>query len=207
MVCALPHKRRGGSVSESTNRASSYTDYDMFRQGVTEHMQRVDSKFRGVLFICTGNICRSPMAAGLALKYGPSEWSRIVRSAGISAMDGQEAHPLALEQLDKREVDLSSHRARTVTPNLLTAFDLILTMEMAHARWIETRMPSVQSRVHLLGRWRGLEIVDPVDGGRADFELAAEQIETCLSDWSRNAWQLSDSGFVSSSERQIARGY
>lgn len=123
------------------------------------------------------------MAAALFANYRVAGCSRIIRSAGIQGLDGQSAHPLAQEQMQKRGIDISDHRARTVTPNLLTAFDLILVMETSHWSWIATRMPTVRERVYLLGHWRDLEIVDPVYGGRPQFEYVAEEIEECLSDW------------------------
>lgn len=123
------------------------------------------------------------MAAGLLAKHvGPESQCRI-QSAGIQGVDGQGAHPLALDEMRKRGVDLSAHRARTVTPYLLAASDLILTMEQVHKLWIATKMPTVQNRIYLLGHWRNMEIRDPINGGRADFERIADQVEQCLADW------------------------
>ena len=147
-------------------------------------MEQVESKASSVLFICTGNICRSPMAAALLKHRRDEQGEFIVRSAGIRALDGQPAHPLAKDEMSRRGIDLTGHRARTITPNLLAKFDLILVMESEHREWIEERMVSVRGRVHLLGHWRGLEIADPLNGGRHAFELAAETMAQCLSDWS-----------------------
>lgn len=170
-------------------------------------MKRTESTCKGILFICTGNICRSPMAAGLSSKCGLGESGQIIRSAGTRGVDGQTAHPLALDYMDTRGIDLSSHRARTVTPALLTAFDLILTMELAHKTWIETRMPAVRGRVHLLGCWRNLEIVDPINGGRHDFERAAEQIEQCLVDWGHYIHQDIESSRIGETNSQAGHNH
>jgi protein-tyrosine-phosphatase len=69
---------------------------------------------------------------------------------------------------------------------LLKDCDLILVMETAHRTWIETRMPELAGRVYLLGHWRGLEISDPVNGSRAEFERTARNMERCLADWSEH---------------------
>ncbi len=117
-----------------------------------------------VLFVCTGNLCRSPMAA--ALLNARYRHQNPAISAGTNGVDGQPAHPLAQELLAHHGIDLSEHRARTVSPQMLSTSHLILTMETSHQDWILTRMPTLQGRVHLLGRWRDLEILDPLAGGR-----------------------------------------
>lgn len=146
-------------------------------------MQQVEASPSGVLFICTGNICRSPMAEALVKKASGQGRHRIIGSAGLQCMDGEAVHPLAREQMDRRGIDISGHRARSVTPNLLLESSLILVMEAAHQAWLEAKMPMFQGRVNLLGYWRGLEILDPIRGGRSDFERCAAQIEECLLDW------------------------
>lgn len=142
-----------------------------------------------ILFICTGNICRSPIAEALWKKYWHHQ-SPITNhqspasSAGLLGIDGHPAHPLAQEVAEERGLDLAKHRARTVTPNLLMNADLILTMEIDHQEWIQTKMPILQGKTLLLGHWRNLEITDPMNGGREAFERVAQQIEDALIDWS-----------------------
>lgn len=123
------------------------------------------------------------MAAALFPACKPLDDDYVVASAGIRGLDGQGAHPLAVEEMCRRDVDISSHRARTVTPSLLADFDLILTMESVHKAWIDEKMPAVRGRVHLLGRWRGLEISDPVAGTGVDFARVADEIQQSLMDW------------------------
>lgn len=149
-------------------------------------MQRVEASPGDILFVCTGNICRSPMAEALLGKG----CRRTIGSAGLQGVDGEAVHPLAREQMDRRGIDISGHRARTVTPNMLLESGIILVMEAAHQAWLEAKMPMLRGRVHLLGHWRGLEIIDPVRGGRSDFEWCAAQIEECLLDWSSHLVQL-----------------
>ncbi len=117
---------------------------------------------------------------------------RVIGSAGLRCMDGEAVHPLAREQMDKRGIDISGHRARSITPNLLVESSVILVMETAHQAWLESKMPMVRDRVSLLGYWRGLEVLDPIRGGRSDFELCAEQIHQCLLDWAPHLVRLWD---------------
>lgn len=159
----------------------------------TERMHDVASRLRVILFVCTGNICRSPMAAGLLARHVGSEPGLNIQSAGIQGVDGKGAHPLALEEMRKRGVDLSDHRARTVSPDLLTKSDLILTMEQVHKFWIETRMPTVRGRVYLLGHGRNAEIHDPVNGAGPDFERVADQLDAFLMDWQHALYRSNES--------------
>src|SRR5262249_12315799 len=100
----------------------------------------------GVLFVCTGNICRSPMAAGvfrtLIRKAGMANTSGI-DSAGTSAGHvGSPAALLAVEAAARRGYDISSHRARLVTNADLEKFDLPLAMDRTHLaalRWLASR--------------------------------------------------------------------
>lgn len=141
-----------------------------------------------VLFICTGNLCRSPMAAALLEHDYPAASSDTagalrVSSAGLRALDGQAAHPLAQAAVRAYHATLAEHRARTVTPDLLAGATLILTMERDHRDWVVARMPALAAHTHLLGRWRDLEIGDPIGGSGADFDRVCAQIHDCLQDW------------------------
>lgn len=162
-------------------------------------MQQIEASPGNVLFICTGNICRSPMAEALLGKVSGQD-PRTIGSAGLRGMDGEAVHPLAREQMDRRGVDISAHRARSVTPNLLVESSIILVMEAAQQAWLESKMPMVRGRVSLLGYWRGLEVLDPIRGGRSDFELCAAQIEECLLDWAPHLLRL----WGGAAERQSA---
>lgn len=107
----------------------------------------------------------------------------LVSSAGLRGLDGQPAHPLAQSVVKAYGGNLSDHKARTVTPDLLARSDLILTMEEAHRHWIIEKMPYLEPRVHPLGRWHHMEIPDPMGGTEADFRLTLQQINACLQDW------------------------
>ena len=139
-----------------------------------------------VLCVCTGNICRSPMAEGLLAKMlsGRMPPGARVRSAGTHANPGQAAEPFAVEAARERDVDISTHRATLLTPDLLRCCDLILVMEKMHLHYIEQMMPTPNSRVHLLGAYhpsaKVLEIPDPYGGRLEDYRFSWQLIEACL---------------------------
>lgn len=87
-----------------------------------------------VLFVCTGNTCRSPMAEGI-LKHGCECCD--VLSAGIHAPDGSPASENAARVMQQRGVDISGHRAATVTASVMQEADVVLTMTGAHKQALQ----------------------------------------------------------------------
>ena len=139
--------------------------------------------YKRILFICTGNICRSPMAEGLLADALPSDAGYVIESAGLRGLDGQSAHSLAIRVMGENKIDLSRHRARTVSPDLLRQSDLILTMESAQKTWIESKMPAIVGRVHLLDRESNQDIRDPIGGTYGDFNSTFGVVNDCLDRW------------------------
>ncbi len=107
-----------------------------------------------ILFVCTGNTCRSPMAAYLMRKILDDRdllKEVNVSSAGLGAFDGDEiAHHAGDVLKDLYDIDASSHRSSQVTSLKLEAQDLILTMTSSHAKQIKDALPSVKMRVMTL---------------------------------------------------------
>jgi protein-tyrosine-phosphatase len=87
-----------------------------------------------VLFVCTGNTCRSPMAEVIARRrVGDRGWAHVeVASAGVAAFDGAAASGGALRAAVRHGLDLSGHEATYLTARLVEEADLILTMSMSH---------------------------------------------------------------------------
>jgi protein-tyrosine phosphatase len=139
--------------------------------------------FRNIAIICTGNICRSPIAEGLLRVRAGSRDLRIV-SAGTYAMDGHPADRLACEVMADRGYDISAHRAQQATDSLLRAADLILVLDQSHREWIARALPQLTGRVHKLGKWRGdRDVADPYGQSKTAFERSFADIEAGIDDW------------------------
>ena len=136
-----------------------------------------------ILIVCVGNVCRSPMAEA-ALRNALGEQEEItVESAGLSAMVDWPAAEHAEALLSERGIDISAHRARQLTPELLHEADLILVMEAEHKKAIEAEDSTARGKVFRLGEWRDKDIYDPFQKPRKEFARVLREIEACMEDW------------------------
>ncbi|MEZ6242427.1 MAG: low molecular weight protein arginine phosphatase [Phycisphaerales bacterium] len=133
---------------------------------------------RTILFVCTGNTCRSPMAAALAraiIEARPegSETTRAV-SAGVTASHGAPATHEAIDEMARRGLDLSSHRSRPLTPDMIARASLVLTMTHAHADAARRLAPQHASKIHPLDP-EG-DIPDPIGMGPEVYRQTADRL-------------------------------
>jgi protein-tyrosine phosphatase len=139
-----------------------------------------------VLFVCTGNICRSPTAEGVLRKLVADAGlaDRIeVDSAGTAAYHvGDPPDPRAIRSAAQRGYDLSDLRARRVERRDFERFDLLISMDRGHHEWLLKLCPDGQfHRLHLFQDFaeapKQLDVPDPYYGDAADYELTLDMIE------------------------------
>lgn len=141
-----------------------------------------------VLVVCTGNICRSPMAAAvLSKKAQEADYRLQVASAGTGALVGCSPPPAAVEVMAETGIDISGHRARQLTDALALRYELILAMEEVQRRWIEQQWPILRGRVHLLGGSE--DVPDPYGKPREVFEECLSRINAGVEAWSKRLMQ------------------
>ena len=85
--------------------------------------------------------------------------------------------------MKERGLDISGHRGRQLTPDMVQAADLILVMEQGHKRAIEDEDPTARGKVFRFGEWQNRDIGDPFQKPRAEFERALNEIDNCTKDW------------------------
>lgn len=142
-----------------------------------------------ILFVCTGNTCRSSMAEGLFKDMVKNvNENIIVSSAGISVFEGESANEKAIKVLKLRNIDISSHKARQLDIDIINSSDLILTMTKSHKDIIIYSAPEAKHKVYTLKEYariindeeingNNLDIADPYGMDYNVYELSMKEIE------------------------------
>jgi protein-tyrosine phosphatase len=137
-----------------------------------------------ILFVCTGNLCRSPLAEGLCKKILEEKgYTDIrVRSAGISALQGREAAAMAIELAEDQDFDISGHRASQISREDLEEADFVLVMEKAQMEFLRTLFGRTEEKIFLLRPFAGRrslskDIPDPYGQSREKYESSFDMID------------------------------
>ena len=136
--------------------------------------------YESVLFVCSGNTCRSPMAEAiyndLCKKHGLDSYAT---SCGIAAWDGMRASFGAMQAMEEMGIDLSFHTARLIDKIILQQADLVLCMGGSHAQYILQNFPSQAGKVHVLAPFalgENKAIEDPFGADTEIYRKCAAQI-------------------------------
>lgn len=135
-----------------------------------------------LLFVCTGNLVRSPMAEHLARDYAVRRRRRMeIRSASAMGLDGHPADATAAKVMAEVGIDLSDHESQPLTEELVAWADYVLVMEVQHAKRVRELCPPGKDHVLLLASFNGgLEIADPMGGWKSRYRRTRDEIRTCV---------------------------
>ena len=138
-----------------------------------------------ILFVCTGNVCRSPMAEYLLRHRLGDRQDVAVGSAGVFAAEGMPASPEAVQALDEKGIDLTPHRSRMLAPDLAEAATHILVMTERHRQEVVRIYPAAAGRVRLLrsfGTGEVRDIADPIGLPLSVYRRVRDEIDAAISD-------------------------
>lgn len=142
---------------------------------------------KDVVFICTGNVCRSPMAEGFYRAMTESDEAIRVGSAGISAFDGQAASRHSVEVMKQEGIDISAHTSRMLTPQIVQEASHIFGMTRSHRDAVQMMFPQAREKVFVLREFLvgpdadfDLDVSDPIGGSLEEYVRTRNLIKESL---------------------------
>lgn len=139
-----------------------------------------------IMFICTGNICRSAMADGLMRKLVKIKNKDVeVYSCGIFAEDGDKPTFNAIEAIKEYGVDLKNHRATNIRNSKIEDMDIILCATVSHKNNVKAMYPELRDKIFTMKEYAGfdendLDIPDPWGYDIKTYRFCASTINSCL---------------------------
>src|ERR1700722_18190685 len=145
---------------------------------------RVLMALKNILFVCTGNVCRSPMAEGLFRHMVANRPDIRVRSAGVSTFPGQPPSSHAIEVLADLRIDISKLRSLPLSDELVRGASCIIAMTRSHMESIYYLFPEAAEKTFLLREFEdyasSLDVSDPIGLGREAYEVTRDIIRRAL---------------------------
>ncbi len=150
-------------------------------------MVRVMSASKSVLFLCTGNTCRSPMAEGMFRKAVEKRGDFTVASAGIAAYPGDEANPETVKFLAGRGIAFDGFSSQPVSPELLEQATHVFAMTSSHLEALESLFPEFSDKFFLVcefvevpGRGVAADVPDPIGMGKKAYEEVGKTFDLAI---------------------------
>ncbi len=142
-----------------------------------------------IVFICSGNICRSPMAAGLARDVlTKQKVPHVVISAGTLNINGQPAAKHAVEAMRLIDLDIAGHRSQGVSKHLCAMADKLVVMAPVHEQALVEMDPSLAPKIQRMWAYskdQYDEIADPVGLDLDAFVICRDLLVECVNEWAR----------------------
>lgn len=133
-----------------------------------------------ILTVCIGNICRSPMAEAILAAALPG---MTVSSVGIGALIGYPADETAQQLMLARGLDISGHRARQASREIVQRADMILVMDHQQRKYLEETYPGTTGKIFRLGEFSKRDVPDPYRKSQNAFEDALALIDEGVAAW------------------------
>ncbi|TDU80955.1 protein-tyrosine phosphatase [Prosthecobacter fusiformis] len=141
---------------------------------------------KNVLFVCTGNTCRSPLAEVVFRDLVKAHPDYQVSSAGVGAYSGQPASRYSVTLAKERGLDLTKHKSRAVTVDLVESATHIFAMSRNHVAAILSDYPEADDKIYLISEFaaddslRGRDLSDPFGGDLSEYRETLEHLEKML---------------------------
>ena len=145
----------------------------------------MDYKIKNILFVCTGNTCRSPIAEALFKKIIGTSTTWQCSSAGTHARNNLPASLEAQIVVKDKSACLKNHKSRLLDDKIINKADLILVMTQGHKRFISEEFNDAIHRVYLineLGKSESSNIDDPFGSSIENYKIVSDQIEKAIYD-------------------------